>query len=200
MKLIGSPTSPFVRKCVVVAHELGLTDRIEMIEAATTPLATAPEVIAANPLGKIPALMREDGPAIYDSRVITQFLNAEAGADLYPEAFKWEILTLEATADATMEAAVLMTYEARLRDESARSQDWVEAQWGKASRALDAVQDRWMSHLSGPLNITQIGMACALGYIDFRHDARNWREGRDELAAWFETFAKRESFTATMPG
>ena len=200
MKLIGSPTSPFVRKCVVALKELGLDDQIEVLAVATTPLASAPEVLPANPLGKIPALVRDEGPAIYDSRVITQFLNAHAGGDLYPDTAKWELLTLEATADAIMEAAVLMAYEARVRQDGERSEAWVEAQWGKAARALDAVEARWMSHLSGPLKITQIGIACALGYIDFRHDARQWRVGRRALADWFEVFSQRESFQTTMPG
>ena len=199
MKLIGSPTSPFVRKCVVALKELGLDEKIEVLSVATTPLASAPEVLAANPLGKIPALIRDEGPAIYDSRVITQFLNAHAEGDLYPDTAKWELLTLEATADAIMEAAVLMAYEARVRQDGERSEAWVEAQWGKATRALDAVQARWMSHLSGPLNITQIGIACALGYIDFRHDARQWRNGRETLADWFATFSQRESFQTTTP-
>ena len=200
MQLIGSPTSPFVRKCVVVLHELGLSDDIPVVEMATTPLNTAPEILPANPLGKIPALVRDEAPAIYDSRVITRFLNDHAKAALYPEAQLWELLTLEATADAVMEAAVLMTYEARLRPENAQYADWIEAQWGKAARALDAIEARWMSHLNGPLNIAQIGVACALGYIDFRHDARNWREGRAGLAAWYEDFAARDSMQATQPG
>ena len=134
MQLIGSPTSPFVRKCVVVLHELGLIDDIPVVETATTPLNTAPEILPANPLGKIPALVRDEAPAIYDSRVITRFLNDHAKAALYPEAQLWELLTLEATADAVMEAAVLMTYEARLRPENAQYGDWIEAQWGKAAR------------------------------------------------------------------
>lgn len=200
MKLIGSPTSPFVRKCLVVLHETGLLNDVAFLDVATTPLATAPEVVAANPLGKIPALVRDEAPAIYDSRVITRFLDTQAGSNLYPEAHLWELLTLEATADAIMEAAVLMTYEGRLRDEAQQSGDWVEAQWQKASRALDAVENRWMSHLGGPLNITQIGMACALGYIDFRHDARNWRDGRPALSEWFQGFSQRDSFLSTTPG
>jgi glutathione S-transferase len=199
MQLIGSPTSPFVRKCVITISELGLQDQVFLAKTATTPLNTAPEVIAANPLGKIPALIREDGPAIYDSRVITRFLNDYADGSLYPEAHLWELLTLEATADAIMEAAVLMTYERRMRDESEQSEGWIEAQWGKVSRALDAVEARWMSHLQGPVNITHIGMACALGYLDFRHDVRGWRDGRRALTDWFEAFSQREDFKTSMP-
>lgn len=199
MKLISSPTSPFVRKCRVLIMETGLAESIEEHPVATTPFNSAPEAVAANPLGKIPALIRDDAPAIYDSRVITRFLDMHAKAGLYPESRLWEVLTLEATADAIMEAAVSMTYEVRLRPEDRQSTDWIEAQWQKVARALDAVEERWMSHLNGPMDITHIGMGCALGYIDFRHGDRGWREGRDQLAAWYAAFAERDSMQATIP-
>ncbi|MET4103570.1 glutathione S-transferase [Roseovarius sp. MBR-78] len=199
MQLISSPASPFVRKVRVLLHEAGLVDQVEELPVATTALATAPEAMAANPLGKIPALLREDGPAIYDSRVICRYLDARAGAGLYPEARLWEVLTLEATADGIMESGVLMVYEMRLRPEGARSAEWVEAQWAKIARVLDALEDRWMSHLAGPLDMAQIAVACALGYLDFRHDARGWREGHPALAAWYEGFAARPAMVETAP-
>lgn len=199
MKLLMSPPSPFVRKVRVVIRETGQLDAIEEVAVTTSALDTAPGLMAANPLGKIPALIREDGPAIYDSRVITRYLDARVGAGLYPDARLWEILTLEATADGIMEAGVLMVYEGRLRPEAQQSPEWVEAQWGKLSRSLDAVNARWMSHLAGPLNMGQIAIGCALGYLDLRHDARNWREGRDALAAWFAEFSQREAMIDTRP-
>jgi glutathione S-transferase len=199
MQLISSPASPFVRKVRVLLHETGLATQVEELPVATTALATAPEAMAANPLGKIPALLRADGPAIYDSRVICRYLDAKAGAALYPEARLWEVLTLEATADGIMESGVLMAYETRLRPEGARSEPWVEAQWAKIARALDALEDRWMSHLAGPLDMAQIAVACALGYLDFRHDARGWRNGHPALAAWYEGFAARDSMAQTVP-
>ena len=131
--------------------------------------------------------------------MITRYLDARVGAGLYPDARLWEILTLEATADGIMEAGVLMVYEGRLRPEAQQSPEWVEAQWGKLSRSLDAVNARWMSHLAGPLNMGQIAIGCALGYLDLRHDARGWREGRDALAAWFADFSQREAMIDTRP-
>lgn len=199
MQLISSPASPFVRKVRVLLRETGLTGKVAELPVATTALATAPEAMAANPLGKIPALLREDGPAIYDSRVICRFLDAQAGAGLYPEARLWEVLTLEATADGMMESGVLMVYEMRLRPEGARSAEWVEAQWAKIARALDALEERWMSHLAGPIDMAQIAVACALGYLDFRHDARGWRDGHPALAAWYEGFAARPAMSETAP-
>lgn len=199
MKLLMSPASPFVRKARVVLREANLMDRVEEVNVTTTPMETDAAVMAANPIGKIPALLRGDGPAIYDSRVITRYLDAQAGGGFYPEARIWEVLTLEATADGIMEAAVLMTYEARFRPAEQQSAAWTQAQWGKASRAISAVGERWMSHLNGPLDISHIGVACALSYIDLRHDGRNWRAGNDSLATWHAGFCERDSMKATAP-
>lgn len=199
MKLISSPLSPFVRKVRVLLIETGLADQVEVMNVTTTPLDTDPQAAAANPLGKIPALIRQDGPALYDSRVITRYLDAQSGGRFYPEARLWEVLTLEATAEGIMEAALAMTYEARFRPEELRHAPWVEGQWAKAARALDAVNARWMSHLAGPLDMSQIAMGCALGYLDFRHDARGWRRENPALSDWYATFSRRESMVATAP-
>jgi len=199
MQLLMSPASPFVRKVRVLLREADLLDAVQEVEVATTPLASAAEVIAANPLGKIPALIRSDGPALYDSRVITRFLDDFGTAGLYPEARLWDVLTLEATGDAIMDAAVGLTYEMRFREEALQHSDWMDAQWDKVGRALLAVNDRWMSHLEGPLTMGHISIACALGYLDLRHDARNWRAGVPALSNWESAFKQRESMVATTP-
>ena len=98
-----------------------------------------------------------------------------------------------------MDAAIMMVYEGRVRPEDIQYPDWVEAQWRKIERALDAIEERWMSHLAGPLDASQIAVGCALAYLDFRLGARNWREGRPALAEWEAAFAKRESMAASMP-
>ncbi|MBI1417097.1 MAG: glutathione S-transferase [Limimaricola sp.] len=198
MQLLMSPASPFVRKVRVLIREAGI-DGIEEINVSTTPLATDPAVMAANPAGKIPALVRDDGPALYDSRVITRYLDAQAGAGLYPAARLWEVLTVEATADAMLDAAVLMVYEARFRAPEMQSADWVEGQWGKVSRAVTALNEKWMSHLSGPLDMGQIAVACALSYLDFRHPGRDWRGANPALADWYAEFATRDSMVGTAP-
>ena len=199
MQLIYSPASPFVRKVRVLLIETGQQDDVEFLPVKTAPIAVADAARAANPTGKIPALIRPDGPAIYDSRVITRYLDARAGTALYPDARIWETLTLEATADAIMDAAVLCIYESRLRPPEHRSQDWIEAQWSKVEGALSAVNERWMSHLAGPLDASHIAIGCALSYLDFRHDARAWRKGKDALDDWFAVFAERDSMRATAP-
>jgi glutathione S-transferase len=199
MKLMSSPTSPFVRKVHVLLHESGQYDAVEIHAKPTSPFDTAPEVATANPLGKIPALIREDGPTLYDSRVICRFLDDRAKAGLYPDGRIWETLTLEATADGIMEAAVLMLYEHKLRPAEAVLDSWVDAQWDKIERAVSVLNARWISHLRGPLDMGQIAVGCALGYLDFRHDARGWRKGNDALDDWFAVFSQRESMKITAP-
>lgn len=196
MKLIMSPPSPFARKARVLLRETGLIERVEEQQVSSTPMDSAPEILAANPLGKIPALLREDGPAIYDSRVITRYLDDIADANLYPNSSLYELLTLEATADAIMDVTVGMVYGARFRDDAP---DWADAQWAKADRALAAINSRWMSHLQGPLNMGQIAVSCALAYLDLRHDGRNWRHGNEALAAWQVEFEARDAMQATKP-
>lgn len=202
MKLIHSPASPFVRKVRVTMIECGWEGRIDLVPVMTTALATAPEARAANPLGKIPALIRDDGPALHDSGVICRYLDAMAhdgaGAGLF-DPRDWTALTLESMANGIMEAGVLMVYEARLRPTEAQFGPWVEAQWGKITGALDEIDAAWMGQLDGRLTGAQIALGCALGYLDFRHGARNWRAGRGRLDDWFALFSQRGSMLATQP-
>lgn len=199
MKLAYSPTSPYVRKVLVLIAETGLSG-ITLTPASGTPIAPDAAVVQRNPLGKIPALERPDGPTLYDSRVICQFLNAQAGAGLYPAAPRlWDTLTIEATADGILDAALLMVYESRIRPEELRFAPWVEGQWTKIDRALDVLETRWIDHLNGPLDMGQIATACALGYLDFRHAARSWRKTRPQLAVWEAGFAARPSMQNSLP-
>jgi glutathione S-transferase len=156
--------------------------------------------MAANPLARLPALERPDGVTLYDSRVITAYLDDLYEGGMYPTGpRRWETLTLEATGDGIMDSAVSMIYEVRLRDAAQVSDAWIEAQWAKVERGLDALNTRWMSHLSGPIGAGHISVACALGYLDFRHESRNWRQGREALAAWYDSFAARPSMMSTAP-
>lgn len=200
MKLYHSPASPFVRKVVVLLHELDKADAVALETVTTTAFATDDGLKAANPLGRLPALERPDGVTLYDSRVITAYLNDLYSGRLYPtNTTRWETLTLEATGDGIMDSAVSMAYEVRLRAPENQSSEWIEAQWAKISGALTVLNTRWMSHLSGPVNIGQISVACALSYLDLRHDARNWRGGNDALNNWHAAFSERPSMKATQP-
>lgn len=200
MRLFFSPTSPYVRKVMVLLHETGQLAEVELVTGSGSPVDPGTAPLEANPLGKVPALERPDGPALYDSRVICRYLDTMVEGQFYPEAPRlWDTLTLEATADGILDAAVLMVYETRIRPEQHRFAPWVEGQWSKIDRALDAVETRWLDHLSGPMDIGQIAVGCALGYLDFRHSARDWRNGRPGLAEWEAGFARRPSMQATMP-
>ena len=199
MKLIMSPASPYVRKVRALIRETGQQGDIAEVPVATTPVNTAEEIWAANPLGKLPALVLDDGRGLYDSRVITRYLDARAKAGFYPEDRLWDVLTLEATADGILDAAVLMVYEGRVRPPELRSEVWVDAQWNKAMTAVKAVNDRWLDELDAPLDMAQIAIACALGYLDFRHPDRDWRGGNSELAAWFARFDARPAMAETRP-
>ena len=199
MKLIYASASPFVRKVHIVLLETGLIEEVSLVEVTTTPVNTADQAVAANPTGKIPALILEDGSSVYDSRVICRYLNDRAKADLYPTDTIWKMLTLEATADAIMEAAVLMTYERRIRPEDMVYEPWIEAQWAKAERSIASISTDWVEYLQGPLTIGQIGVACALNYVDFRHADRDWRATNPQLADWFASFSERPAMVATRP-
>jgi glutathione S-transferase len=198
MKLIYSGTSPFVRKVSVMLLETGLDARVTKETVAITPLNPGDVVPAANPLGKVPCLLTDAGP-LFDSRVITRYLDTlHDGPNLYPKgAALWPVLTLEATADGMLDAAVLMIYERLLRSDAQKSPEWVEAQWLKISRALAHLE----AHVAAlePLTMASIAIACALGYLDFRHDDRQWRTLTPALAAWEAEFSARPSMQATVP-
>ncbi|MEL7114546.1 MAG: glutathione S-transferase [Pseudomonadota bacterium] len=198
MQLYYSPASPYVRKVCVVLHEVGQFDAVELLHPLPNPADTS-HVEAANPLGKLPTLVRPDGPALYDSRVICRYLDTTFNGGLYPDGQLWDVLTLEATADGILDAALLMVYEGRFRPEDMVYAPWVDRQWGKVARALDVLETRWMSHLAGPLHMGQIAVGCALGYLDLRHGDRDWRAGRPALAAWSASFGERASMAATVP-
>ncbi|QQA44863.1 glutathione S-transferase family protein [Pelagovum pacificum] len=199
MQLFMSPASPFVRTVRVMIREAGITDMVEELEISTNALDTNAALAAANPVGKIPTLARPDGPAVHDSRVIARYLDQISDAGLYPTARLWEVLTLEATAHGAMDAAVGMVYEARFKGTDGKSADWIEAQWQKVARALDALEARWMSHLNGPVDMAQVAVACMLGYLDLRHPGRDWRATRPQLAAWEAAFSERPAMVDTKP-
>jgi glutathione S-transferase len=199
-EVYSSPATPFGRKVLIAAAEMGLTDQVKVTMASGNPLDPGTMPVVKNPLGKIPVLIRPDGGALFDSRVICRYLDQVSGAGLYPDGDAlWEVLVLEALADGMLDAALLVVYEARIRPETLQFAPWVEGQWAKVTRALDAVEAGWLPHLQGRLDMAQIALACALGYLDFRLSSRAWREGRPGLAAWFAEFSRRPAMRETQP-
>ena len=200
LTLYHSATSPYVRKVMVLVHEAGIADQITLVTGSGTPLDPGDAPIAANPLGKVPTLTRIEGAALYDSRVICAYLDDRAQAGFYPAGpRRWDALTLEATADGMLDAALLMVYESRLRPEEIRFAPFVEGQWQKIARSLEVLEARWIAYLAGPPCIGQIALGCALGYLDFRHGARDWRATCPALDAWAARFATRDSMRLTAP-
>ena len=199
MKLVYSPPSPFVRKVTTLIYHANLNESIELINVKTTALSVAEEARAANPLGKIPVMILEDGKAIFDSRVITRYLDDFAGSNLYPQDKIYDILTLEALADGIMESAVSITYESKLRPQNEQSPSWMEAQWSKVLHAVKALDNGKFKAMDGEINMGQIALACALGYLDFRHDAREWRSGHSNLASWNDKMMKLPALIKTIP-
>lgn len=200
MKLFYAAASPFVRKCLVSAHELGLQDRLELVPAAVHPVNRDRSVIALNPLGKIPTLVTDEGAVLYDSRVICEYLNALGDGRLLPAAGadRWGVLTDQALADGIMDAAVLTRYETAVRPESLRWGDWVSGQLDKVTCALAAIEPRARS-FGERVDLGTIALGCALGYLDFRFASLGWRERQPDTAAWFDRFARRSSMLATRP-
>ena len=200
MQLYFSPASPFVRKVRVCLIESGLGARTELVAVSGNAVDPGTMPVDLNPLGKIPALALGDGRVLYDSRVICRYLDQRAGGLFYPaDARLWDALVVEALADGIMDAGVLITYESRVRPEEMRFAPWVDGQWAKIARALDELERRWLPLLQGPFGMAQIAAACALAYLDLRHDARQWRKGHAALAAWEAALRERPSLVATRP-
>src|SRR3569833_4002600 len=189
-------TSPFGRKVRMAMRILGLDRNITIVPADT--LDEADTLRQQNPLGKLPCLLLADGTAIYDSRVIIEFLQDEAGADrLVPRSglARYTTLTRATLADGVADAALLMVYEGRFRDPATHSQRWLTHQRGKIMRAL-AVLERTppAAHVT---DIAAISLACALGNLDWRKPV-SWREEYPRLAQWHAEFAQSEpAFAAT---
>ena len=200
MQLHYNVASPFARKVMAVAIETGLEPRIERVKRTMTPVAPVAELNADNPLGKIPCLVTDDGAALYDSRVICEYLDSlHHGPKMFPPSgpSRWTALRRQALADGIMDAGVLTRYETFLRPEEVRWAAWIDNQKQKFRRALDALEFEGAS--LGVVDIGTLAIACALGYLDFRFPDEDWRAGRPRLAAWLEQFAQRPALATTAP-
>jgi glutathione S-transferase len=200
MQLYYSATSPFVRKCLVSALELGLRESIELLPAAPHPVNRDRALVASNPLGKAPTLVTGAGSVLYDSRVICEYLNALGDGHLLPSTgpLRWEILVDQALADGLMDAAVLIRYETAARPESLRWNEWIAGQFEKVTSALEEFERR-AARLGGRVDLGTVALGCALGYLDFRYPSLGWRHSYPDSARWFDGFAERESMRATGP-
>ena len=195
MKLHYSPTSPYVRKVVACAIACGLDGRITRV--ATNPHASPPELLADNPLSRVPCLVTDDGLALFDSPVICEYLDAIGEGGLFPPAgpLRWRALKLQAVGDGIMDAAVMRRMEQGRPEEAARTTH-MERQAAAVTRSLDLLaKDVPADHL----DIGTITVACALGYLDLRFAHEDWRTSRPALAAWFAAMGKRPEIAETAP-
>jgi glutathione S-transferase len=199
MILRSAAASPFVRKVRIAASILGLDGRITLEPADTTNASDT--VRAQNPLGKIPALVLDDGMVLFDSRVILDYLDHLAGGGrIVPAESKarFEALRLQALADGLMDASVLLVYEGRWRDPAKHEPKWVEHQAGKVARALAALEAAPPA-LAAPPTVGQIALACALAYRDFRFQG-TWRNDHPRLVKFLDAFAAAvPALAATKP-
>ena len=188
MILRSAPASPFGRKVRIAASVLGLADKIDVRD---TDLNDPDDAIRVqNPLGKIPALILEDGNVYYDSRVIVEYLDHLAGGSHMiprePER-RFTTLRVQALCDGILDASILIVYESRFRPAELRSHPWVDRQAGKVARGLAALE-AWSPQLDVVPDIGQIAVACVLGYRDLRFDA-GWRKDYPRLLAFHDQFA-----------
>ena len=189
MKLHWSPRSPFVRKVMIAAHELGVAERIETVRTVVGFEQVNQGLLADNPINKIPTLVLDDGRAIYDSLVICEYLNEMAGGALFAGE-KYEALTRHALLNGFLDALILYRHE---RTRAAPSPPALDAFAMKTSSALRAIA----LPPAGRVDIGDITLGVALGYLDFRFPDVDWRATRPDLATWFAAFNERPSMIAT---
>lgn len=199
VKLFWSSRSPFVRKVMIFAHETGLVDRITCERTVVAPTKPNADLMRLNPLNKLPTLILDDGRAIYDSRVIVEYLDSlHGGPKRIPEAGveRFDALRMQALCDGVLDF-LLVGLSERARPEAQQSAELKAALAVKFKAAFDAL-DAEASRLDiGRFGLSEIAASAVVGYADFRYSAENWREGRPNLAAFADKIAGRASIVAT---
>ncbi len=199
MKLLGSTRSPYVRKVLVAAHEVGLADQIEMVAKVVTLVDREPDVCAANPLGQVPALLLPNSQTLYDSGVICDYLDAiSTRPHLIPDdrMAKVEMSRRHAEADGLL-AGFVRWYSERRRTDEPLSSLYVSVSRDKLAHVADHWDRQAYSWAERPIDLGFIAIGCALAYGDFRFSPEDWRSGRPALAGWYDIISTRPSFVAT---
>ncbi len=202
MKLYGDLISPFVRMAMVTAHETGLGDKVERAEARVDPTVPNTDLAKMAPLAKIPVLTTEHGHAIYDSRVIIEYLcHISGNKNLLPDegVKRFRVLTLQALGQGIADSAVGFRYETAVRPQGLQWQGWMDRTKIRVDDALNELEAHWISYLADT-NAGSICVAVVLSYIDFRLASWAWREGRPKLGSFHDEFCKRESMVKTKLG
>ncbi|AVI82698.1 glutathione S-transferase [Pseudomonas syringae pv. tomato] len=202
MTLYFNAASPFARKVMVMLHETGQLDRVQLQPTVLTPVSPSAELNEDNPAGKLPALRLADGNVIHDSRVILDYLDHQhVGQPLIPRegSARWRRLTLASLADAVLDAAVLIRYETALRPQEKHWDQWLDNQQQKIERSLSYFERDAITELSSSFDVASISVAAALGYLDFRQPELRWRNTYPRLANWYLEVSQRPSMLATQP-
>lgn len=199
MKLYGDLISPFVRMCLVTAHETGLGGKIERVDAKVNPAAVNADLTALSPVGKIPVLVTDHNHPLYDSRVIIEYLcHVSGNKTLIPDdgVKRFRVLTLAALGQAIAEAGVSQRYETAARPQGLQWREWMERQALRVLAECDDLEKTWSKDLT-EVTAGSIAVAVALSYLDFRLPDWPWRQGRPKLQAFHEAFSARPSMQAT---
>lgn len=201
LKLFWSPRSPFVRRVMVTAYELGIAGRIDRVDTVVGMTACHTGLMRINPLNKIPTLITDEGFVLSDTMLISQYLDAIAPTPhLYPaqHAEAMQSMRWHALGHGLTDLLVLWRNEA-LRPAEQQSKPVVAAWRAKYQATMARLDEEAESLTRAPLSIGHIALGCALGYLDFRFAELDWREGVPGLAGWFDRFAERGSMRATVP-
>lgn len=202
MKLYYSSASPYVRKVLVTAWERDVYDKIEIIPAKAHPILRNAQLVAINSTGKVPCAITPSGAAVFDSRVITQYVDqlTTASGSVYSGPDRFSILTLEALSDSLLEACILCRYETVNRPKELYWEDWYNSQMDKVDSGLYDLEHKWLRYLDTPhFHAGAIAVACFLGYLDFRFAIKDWRTNHPKLTEWYTLIAKRPSMQRTLP-
>jgi len=201
MLLFHTSTSPFVRKVLVAAHELGLADRIETHFLRPSPLEPSAELSQHNPLSKIPTLVLDDGQVLYDSRVICEYLDTLATGRRLVAAegpARWRTLRQQALCDGMLDAAIVVFYEKANRPASHWYAPWLDGQSAKVLQGLDQMEKE-IGELPEEVDLAQVALGAALGWFVHRGVVGDVLASRPQLAAWYARFSERPSMVATRP-
>ncbi|MFM2478939.1 glutathione S-transferase N-terminal domain-containing protein [Celerinatantimonas sp. MCCC 1A17872] len=196
-------TSAYVRKVMVSAYCLGITEQIEKLDCAAHPIHRDQRIASFNPLAKIPAMATPTGLMLYDSRVICEYLNHEHHGSLFPESGqeRWRALSQQSLGDGLVDAALLARYEKTARPDDKQWDGWIDAQLVKVDAAVKEIEAQVAASPFNvePKTIGLISIGCALGYLDFRYPDIDWRQSAPNAADWFDEFKRHPAMSTTLP-
>lgn len=199
MKLFHSVASPFVRKCMVVAFEVGLDGKIERMPQAAHPIHRNDHVLLSfNPLGQLPTFVTDDGQVLHDSRVICEYLDHVGAGGLLPDAgaARWACMTAHSLADGMMTAALLARYERLMRPADKFWSTWADAQMDKVDSTMTWLE-KCVTDFGDRVDLATIAFACGVSYLHFRFPDLGWQARFPQVQSWHMRFSERRSMQAT---